>query len=112
MLQKPYQKNKYLSFVRNSGPFLKWTREELKQIDQRTRKLMTLHKALHPRYYVDRQYVSRKERGRGRARIEESVDALIQLHKDYIGNHDGGLITATGNDTDNTMDNRITITKK
>ena len=26
--------------VRYSGPFLKWTRDELKQIDQRTRKLM------------------------------------------------------------------------
>ena len=34
--------------VRYSGPFLKWTRDELKQMDQRTRKLMTMHKALHP----------------------------------------------------------------
>ena len=47
--------------VRYSGPFLKWTRDELKQIDQRTRKLMTMHKALHPRDNVDRLYVSRKE---------------------------------------------------
>ena len=29
--------------VRYSGPFLKWTRKELKQMDQRTRKLMTFH---------------------------------------------------------------------
>ena len=29
--------------VRYSGPFLKWTRDELKQRDQRTRKLMTMH---------------------------------------------------------------------
>ena len=28
--------------IRYSGPFLKWTREELKQMDQRTRKLMTI----------------------------------------------------------------------
>ena len=34
--------------VRYSGYFLKWTREELKQMDQRTRKLMTMDKALHP----------------------------------------------------------------
>ena len=47
--------------VRYSGPFLKLTREELKQMDQRTRKLMTMHKALHPRDDVDRLYVSRKE---------------------------------------------------
>ena len=55
--------------VRYSGPFLKWTRDELKQMDQRTRKLMTMHKALHPRDDVDRLYVSRKEGGRGLASI-------------------------------------------
>ena len=51
--------------VRYSGPFLKWIRNELKQMEQRTRKLMTMHKALHPRDDVDRLYVSRKEGGRG-----------------------------------------------
>ena len=30
--------------IRYSGPFLKWPREEIKQMDQRTRKLMTMHK--------------------------------------------------------------------
>ena len=40
--------------IRYSGPFLKWTRDELKQMDQRTRKLMTMYKALHPRDDVDR----------------------------------------------------------
>ena len=39
--------------IRYSGLFLKWTRDELKQMDQRTRKLMTMHKALHPRDDVD-----------------------------------------------------------
>ena len=43
--------------IRYSGPFLKWTREELRQIDQKTRKLMTMHKALHPRDDIDRLYV-------------------------------------------------------
>ena len=58
--------------VRYSGPFLMWTREELRQMDQRTRKLMTMHKALHPRDDVDRLYVSRKEGGRGFASIENT----------------------------------------
>ena len=98
--------------VRYSGPFPKWTRDELKHIDQRTRKLMTMHKALHPRDDVDRLYVSRKEGGRGLASIEDSVDASIQQLEDYIQKHDGGLITATRNDTDNTMNNRMTITRK
>ena len=61
------------------GPFLKWTREELKEMDQRIRKHMTMYKALHPRDNVDRLYVSRKELVRGFACIDDSVDASIQL---------------------------------
>ena len=48
-----------------SGPFLEWTGDELKQLDQRTRKLTTMYLALHPRDDIDRLYVSRKEGGRG-----------------------------------------------
>ena len=44
-----------VSLVRYSGPFLKGTIEELMQMDQKTRKLMTMHKALNPRDDVDRQ---------------------------------------------------------
>ena len=50
--------------TRYSGPFLKWTRDELKQMDQRTRKIMTMHKALHPRDDVNR--LCFKKRGRKR----------------------------------------------
>ena len=70
--------------VRYSGPFLKLTRDKLKQMDQRTRKLMTMHKALNPIDDVDRLYVSRKEEGIGLASIEDSVDASIQRFEDYI----------------------------
>ena len=71
-----------------------------------------MHKGLHPRDGVDRLYVSRKEGGRGLANIEDSVDASIQRLKDYIQKHEGGLITTTRNDTENTMNNRMTITRK
>ena len=100
-----------IPLVRYSGPFLKWTRDELKQMDQRTRKLMTMHKALHPRDDIDRLYVSRKEGRRGLASIEDNVDASIRRLEDYIEKHERGLITAIRNDTDNTM-NRMTITRK
>ena len=81
-------------------------------MNQRTRKLMTIHKALRPRDDVDRLYVSRKEGGRGLASIEDSVDASIQRLEDYIEKHERGLITAIKNDTDNTIDNRMTTTRK
>ena len=86
--------------IRYSEPFLKWTREELKQMDQITRKLMTMLKALHPRDDVDRLYVSRKAGGRGLASIENTVDASIQRLEDYIEKHERGLITTIRNDTD------------
>ena len=73
---------------------------------------MTMHKTLHPRHDDDRLDVSRKEEGRGLASIEDSVDASIQRLEDYIQKHDGGLITTIRNDTDKTMDNRMTIARK
>ena len=94
--------------VKYSGPFLKLTRDELKYMYQRARKLMTMHKSLHPRDDVDRLYESRKEGGRGLASIENKVDASIQRLEDFIEKHGGGLITAIKNDTDN----RMTITRK
>ena len=50
---------------------------------------------------TDSLYESGKEGGRGLANIEDSVDTSIQRFKDYIRN-----------DTDNTMDNRMTIPRK
>ena len=73
---------------------------------------MTIHKALHPRDDVDRLYVSRKQWGRGLASIEDSVDASIQRLEDYIEKHKQGLITAIRNNTSNTIDKRMTITRK
>ena len=101
-----------VSLVRYPGPFLKWTRDELRQMDQRTRKLMTMHKALHPRDDVNRLYVPRKEGGRGLASIKDSVDTSIQQLKDYIEKHESGLITTIRNNTDNTIGNRMTKTRK
>ena len=69
---------------KNSGPFLKWTSEELQQMDLRTRKLVTMHQAFHPRDDVDKLYEPRKEGGRGLASIQDSVDASIQQLEDYI----------------------------
>ena len=91
---------------------MKWTNEELKQMDQKTRKLITMHQALHPRDDVDRPYVSTKEEGRGLANTEDSVEASIQWLEDYIKKHERVLITATRNDTHNTMANRMIIIRE
>ena len=97
--------------IRYSGHFLKLAREELKK-KKWTKEQENMHKALHPRDDVDRQYVSRKAGGRGLSSIEDSFDASIQRLEDYIEKHEGGLITTTRNDTDNTKTNRMRITRK
>ena len=73
---------------------------------------MTMNEVLNPRDDVDRPYVSRKEGGRGLASIEDSVDVSIQRLEDYIEKHERGLITDIRNDTDNTLDDRMTISRK
>ena len=73
---------------------------------------MTMHKALHPRDDVDRLYVSRKQGGRGLASIEDTVDESIQRLEDYIEKHERGLITTIRVDTDNTINERMTTTRK
>ena len=81
-------------------------------MDQRTKKIMTMHKALYPKDEIDRLYVSRKKGGRGLASIEDSIDGLIQRLEYYIEKHEGGLITSTRNDTDRKKTNRMPITRK
>ena len=80
-------------------------------MNQRTRKPMTMPKALHPRDDVDRLYVPRKGR-RELISIENSVDASIQWLENYIQKRGERLVTPTRNNTDNTRTNRTTITRK
>ena len=75
-------------------------------MNQRRRKLMTMHKALRW------QTICIKKRGRVLGSIEGSVEALIQWLEDYTGKPERGLITSIRNNTDNTIDNRMTITRK
>ena len=54
-----------ISLLRYSAAFLDWKEAELEQMNRRTRKLMTMHRALNPKSNVARIYLSRKEGGRG-----------------------------------------------
>ena len=92
----------------------KWPQRTRKQVTEKClmHGLMTMHKAFHPRDDVDRLYVSIKQEGRGLASIEDTVDVSIQRLEDYIEKHERGLITTIRNDTDNTIDERMTTTKK
>ena len=72
---------------------------------------MTIHKTLSQRRRLQTIFIKKRD-GRGFASIEDSVHASIQRLEDYIEKHERGLITAIRNNTDNTIDNRMTITRK
>ena len=44
-----------------------------KELDRKTRNLLTMHKELYPKSDVDRLYVSRKEGGRGLVSCESTI---------------------------------------
>ena len=71
---------------------------------------MTMLKALHPKYDIDRLYVSRKEGGRGRTSIEDSIDVSIIRLEDYLKKSKERLITTTRNNSNDTRINRTEIT--
>ena len=62
-----------VSLMRYGAGIINWRKDELKEIDRRTRKLMTMNKALNPNSDVARLYVKRKDGGRGLISIEDCV---------------------------------------
>ena len=46
--------------MRYDAGVLEWIFDKLKELDRKTRKLLTMHKGLHPKSDVDRLYISRK----------------------------------------------------
>ena len=49
---------------------LQWKESELKDVDRKSRKEMTMDGVLHPKSNVDRLYIKRKEGGRGLMSVE------------------------------------------
>jgi hypothetical protein len=51
--------------LRYSFGIINWRLGEIKKIDRKTRKILTVYKMHHPKADIDRLYVKRKEGGRG-----------------------------------------------
>ena len=81
-------------------------------MNQKTKKLMTVHKAFPHWNYKDRLYVLRKVGERGLTSIEDSMDVSIQGLEDYIKKSKEGLTIVANDSTDKKRTNRTTITKK
>ena len=64
---------------RYSFGIINWGIEEIKQIDRKTRKMLTVYKIHHLKADIDRLYVKRKEGGRWLMQVEAPYKAEIIL---------------------------------
>ena len=63
-----------VSVIRYSAGLIKWIKDKLRTIDRKTRKTMTMHRALHPQVDVDRLYIPRNNGGRGMISVGDCVE--------------------------------------
>ena len=83
-----------VSLFRYSAAFIDWTKEEISEIDRRTRKLLIMHKTHHANDDVQRLHIKRKEGGRRLISIEEGVEDAIARTQHYAQNSQERLIFA------------------
>ena len=72
--------------VQYSFGIIDWKYSELKKLDSKTRKILTMHGMLHPKSDVDRIYIPRKEGGRGLIEIETAFNVAIVGLNHYLEN--------------------------
>ena len=66
-----------VSIVRYGAGIIKWTKNELEEMDRKTRKLVSIYGAQHPKADVDRLYLKRCDGGRDLIGVEDCVQAEV-----------------------------------
>ena len=84
--------SKAVSLIRYGAGILNWTKNEVRNLDRKTRKLMTTYRALHPQADVDRLYMKRENGGRGMIGIEDCVDMEMGNLKEYLENSEESML--------------------
>ena len=69
------------SVMRYGAGILRWNTDELKSLDRRNRKFMTMHGALHPKSDIDGVYLCREMGGRGLI----SCEGCIRMEENNLG---------------------------
>ena len=62
-----------VAILRYSASVVEWRSDELKELERKTRKMMTMHEVLHPKSDVDRIYLPKQKGGRGLISCEMCV---------------------------------------
>jgi hypothetical protein len=70
--------------LRYTFGIISWRIEEIKKIDRKTRKMLTMYKMHHPKADIDRLLVKRKEGGRRLVQVEEVYKTEIINIAEYL----------------------------
>ena len=83
-----------VSMIRYGAGIINWNKEELRCMDRKTRKLLTIHRAMHPQADTDRLYMKRNQGGRGLISVEDCVSTEINSLFKYVGDAEETLLKA------------------
>ena len=83
-----------VAVVRYSAAFIGWTKEETKEMDRATRKMLVQYQALHPKSNVTRLCMRRKEGGRGLISVEECCASEMRSLHYYLANSQEVMLKA------------------
>ena len=72
--------------ARYGAGIINWNKGELDEIDRQTRKLLNMHGGLHPRFSVDRLYITRAQGDRGLLSVKDCVELERSNLFDYAVN--------------------------
>ena len=86
-----------VSVVRYTAGVLDWNATDLKKMDTKTRKLLTLNGAFNMRSNKDRLYMKRKVGGRGLISVEECVRAEEKGLREYVMDSDEWMLKVVAN---------------
>ena len=89
-----------VGIIRYSAGILDWNKKELKDMDIKTRKIMTLNGALHPRSDVSRLYLPRSEVGRGMIGCEDCVESEKKGLSQYVINSEEWMLKWVATEVD------------
>ena len=81
-----------MSLVRYVGGSIEWRKQELRELDRRTRKLPTMSEGFLPRDCVARLFVPRKDEGRGLICVEHCVNQAKISLECYVQSSDEELL--------------------
>ena len=73
-----------VSVIRYSAGILDWRVQELKDIDIKTRKILTMNGIFHKKGNVDRLYLGRDKGGRGLISVEDCIRMEEQNLRNYL----------------------------